>query len=199
MRKISFRVLSLLILLTFLIPSFSGCSESAGNADETAPVQSSDTPAPAVEVEEEEKKLLPDLPDDLDYAGADVVIMQHPFSAGDWADWLSRDIWSDGLTGEPINDAVFDRNAYVEEKLNVVIKAEDVANMPDMIQKQVTSGSGDYNISTARIQSLPNTVTRGISSTCTTCPTWISRSRGTTNAASRTPPITACSTTSPGT
>ena len=150
------------LVLLVLLPSTAACSQTPQNADEAAPAENQEAAdAPAAVPEEEEKKLLPDLPEDLDYAGATVTIMQHPFSAGDWADWLSRDIWSDGLTGEPINDAVFQRNAYVEETLNVAIKAEDVANMPDMIQKQVTSGSGDYNISTARIQSLPTTVTKG--------------------------------------
>ena len=150
------------LVLLVLLPSIAACSQTPQNADEAAPAENQDAAdAPAAVPEEEVKKLLPDLPEDLDYAGATVTIMQHPFSAGDWADWLSRDIWSDGLTGEPINDAVFQRNAYVEETLNVAIKAEDVANMPDMIQKQVTSGSGDYNISTARIQSLPTTVTKG--------------------------------------
>ena len=155
------RTLAMLLAILMLLCLAAGCSETAGG-DENAPEagQNGQTVSP-VEEETEPQKLEPDLPADLDYGGATVVIMQHPFQAGDWADWLSRDIWSDGLTGEPINDAVFDRNAYVEDKLNVVIHAEDVANMPDTIAKQVTSGSADYNISTARIQSLPNTVTKG--------------------------------------
>ena len=155
------RTLAMLLAILMLLCLAAGCSETAGG-DENAPEagQNGQTVSP-VEEETEPQKLEPDLPADLDYGGATVVIMQHPFQAGDWADWLSRDIWSDGLTGEPINDAVFDRNAYVEDKLNVVIQAEDVANMPDTIAKQVTSGSADYNISTARIQSLPNTVTKG--------------------------------------
>ena len=159
MKKSTVRTLSVLLLLSLLSALEAGCSESGTQTDDAG----SETPSavPETEPEEEEVKLLPDLPEDLDYGGADVVIMQHPVQAGDWADWLSRDIWSDGLTGEPINDAVFARNAYTEEKLNVTLKAEDVPNMPDTIQKQVTSGSADYNISTARIQSLPATVTKG--------------------------------------
>ena len=155
------RAIAFLTLLALLLSfALSACSQSPQNADETKPAEVAEDPAAAAE-EEETAKLLPDLPEGLNYSGATVLIMQHPFSAGDWADWLSRDIWSDGITGEPINDAVFERNAYVEEKLGVVIRAEDVADMPGTIQRQVTSGTADYNISTARIQSLPATVTKG--------------------------------------
>ncbi len=152
------RAAAFLILFVLLFSfALSSCSQPAEDADETTPADD----AEAAAEEEETAKLLPDLPADLDYAGADVRIMQHPYSAGDWADWLSRDIWSDGITGEPINDAVFARNAYAEETLNIVIRAEDVADMPGTIQRQVTSGTADYHISTARIQSLPATVTKG--------------------------------------
>ncbi len=153
--------LSLTLALLLLLSAAAGCSETEENAGDTPAAETEAADIAAPEEEEAEQKLLPNLPDDLDYGGATVMIMQHPFQAGDWADWLSRDIWSDGLTGEPINDAVFERNAYVEEQLNVTLKAEDVADMPGTIQRQVTAGTADYHISTARIQSLPNTVTKG--------------------------------------
>ncbi|MBR5366782.1 MAG: hypothetical protein IK132_11115, partial [Clostridia bacterium] len=99
------RTLAMLLAILMLLCLAAGCSETAGG-DENAPEagQNGQTVSP-VEEETEPQKLEPDLPADLDYGGATVVIMQHPFQAGDWADWLSRDIWSDGLTGEPINDA----------------------------------------------------------------------------------------------
>ena len=154
-------VTALLLAFLLILPLAASCSETKDNAEETLPTQTSSPDEVVAEEEEEAPKLLPDLPADLDYGGTTVVIMQHPFQAGDWADWLSRDIWSDGYNGEPINDAVYSRNLYAEETLNITLKAEDVADMPGTIQRQVTSGSADYHISTARIQSLPNTVTKG--------------------------------------
>ena len=137
------------------------CGSGSEKPEAAGGTQAPSQAASPSEEETTEAKLLPDLPDDLDFGGATAVIMQHPFQSGDWADWVSRDIWSDGENGEPINDAVYARNLAVEEKLNIKIKAEDVNDMPSTIQKQVKSGSSDYLISTARIQSLPGTVTKG--------------------------------------
>ena len=163
-----FRRIIAAALLTAVLSSAvisSGCSDAGGDAapaaQNTAAAADEAGGDAAETAEETEAKILPDLPADLDFGGQTVVIMQHPFQSGDWADWVSRDVWSDGENGEPINDAVYARNLYVEEKLNVKISAVDISDMPSTIQKQVKSGSSDYLISTARIQSLPSTVTKG--------------------------------------
>jgi hypothetical protein len=161
------RFLSALLLAALLSGSFAACSEEKENTDaqsggSAGTEQSEADPQEGpVEVEPETELLTADLPEDLDYGGETVVIMQHPFQGGDWSDWLSRDLFSEGFNGEPVNDAVYSRNIAVEDRLNVHLDVQDVANMPDAIMRQVKAGTGDYNISTARIQSLPNTVLSG--------------------------------------
>jgi len=68
-------------------------AETAGN---TEPVEG---------VETEPEKLLPNLEPDLDYGGSEVRLMQHPQTDGDWTDWVSRELYAEDFTGEPINDA----------------------------------------------------------------------------------------------
>ena len=163
------RLIASLLAIALLSCSFAACSEQKDNTDAAsgengAGSQSdaaADQNAQPVDAEPETERLTADLPEDLDYGGETVVIMQHPFQGGDWSDWLSRDLFSEGYNGEPINDAVYSRNIAVEDRLNVRLDVQDVANMPDAIMRQVKAGTADYNISTARIQSLPNTVLSG--------------------------------------
>lgn len=164
MRNMTKRICSLLLLLAMLLP-MAACSENAENTEnETRGTQISDESAgteTSADTTEEETKLLPNLPESLDFDGEEVRIMQHPMGTGDWTDWLSRDLFAESFTGEPINDAVFERNTYVEDTLDVSLNVIEVADMPTAIREQATAGTGDYHISTARIQSLPGTVTGG--------------------------------------
>ncbi len=52
----------------------------------------------------------------LNYGGATVKILSRSNS------WVSDEIWSDGIDGDPVNSAVFSRNASVENNLGIVIE-----------------------------------------------------------------------------
>lgn len=163
MRRIGSTLLAILLTALMLLNTVS-CSDSSneGEGGETSSTGvQGEVGAESEAVSTEEEKILPNLPADLDFAGAEVRIMQHPFQSGDWADWLSRDLYAESFTGEPINDAVFERNAYVSDKLNVALNVIEVSDMPGAIKKQSTAGTDDYHISTARIQSLTSTATGG--------------------------------------
>lgn len=151
------------MLALIMLLSSAACSESTDNAEtNSAPVSDVvSAESEITETEAVEEKLLPDLSPDLNYGGSEIRIMEHPVGAGDWSDWGSRDLYAEDLSGEPINDSVFERNSYVEEELNVDINIIQVADMPGAIKQQATAGTGDYHVSTARIQSLPSTVTGG--------------------------------------
>lgn len=159
------RILSFLLVSVMLLAA-AACSESKQNNDSgeergNKTASESTQADTGAETDAEETKMLPQLPDDLKFDGEEVRIMQHPYQGGDWSDWLSRDLYAESFTGEPINDAVFERNTYVEDKLGVKINVIDVNDMPTAIRSQSTAGTSDYHISTARIQSLPSTVLGG--------------------------------------
>ena len=161
--------ISLTLALIMLLSSVASCSESkntedGGNKASGSNGNDSQTQNDTSESETDEaetEKLYPDLPADLSFDGADVRIMQHPQQSGDWSDWLSRDLYAESYTGEPINDAVYERNAYVSDKYKVNLDIIDVSDMPGTIKKQSTSGTDDYHISTARVNSLPNVALGG--------------------------------------
>ena len=161
------RFLSVLLLAALLSGSFAACSAEKDNTDAqsggTAGTEQSeaDPQEGPVEVEPETERLTADLPEDLDYGGETVVIMQHPFQGGDWSDWLSRDLFSEGFNGEPVNDAVYARNIAVEDRLNVHLNVVEVGHMPSAITQQVQAGTADYNISTCRIAAVAPVVLDG--------------------------------------
>lgn len=158
------RIFVSIILSAVLLSSTVSCDTSGEKQNDSLDYNGTQVQEDETTFEKEsetEEKLLPDLPPDLDYDGAEVRIMQHPYIAGDWADWLSRDLYAESYTGEPINDAVFERNSYVSDKLDVSLKVADVSDMPNAIKQQSTAGTDDYHISTARINELPSIVTSG--------------------------------------
>lgn len=157
------RVCSLAVLLAMLT-QIAACSNTgvSGTKETTAETNSATADnTESTEAAKEDTKLYPNLPADLKFGGEEVRIMQHPAGGGDWAEWLSRDLYAESITGEPINDAVFERNSYVEDKLDVKLNVSDVSDMAKSIQQQASAGTGDYHISTARIKSLTATVTGG--------------------------------------
>ncbi|MCL1794140.1 MAG: hypothetical protein FWG34_09740 [Oscillospiraceae bacterium] len=62
------------------------------------------------------EKIMPDLPE-ADYGGHEFKILV----TSDPGDEVRNDFWADELTGEPINDARYMRNLYIEEKYGVKI------------------------------------------------------------------------------
>ncbi len=153
-----------LLLSMILSPTLVSCSNnsSSGDNNKTETTQSGDSSSDSQSgsAETESDRIQPTLPD-TKYNGQEIRIMAHPSSGGGWQEWYSRDVDAEELSGEIINDAVYDRNLAVEERFDVVITGIEVADQPGDIQKQVLAGTDDFHISTARIQSLPATVQGG--------------------------------------
>ena len=110
------RFFSCLIVLTMLLSAFAGCGETPASSDggETtaAPSQAdAETEAP-----ETETQYVPDsLPDDLDYGGA-------AFRVFGWSGPVLVEFYVEEQNGEIVNDAIYDRNLAVEERLDVSLE-----------------------------------------------------------------------------
>ena len=112
----------------------SGCGETATENTETT----AETAAGEVETTPEETKLLPDLPE-ADYEGYSFRLLTKGLYN---VHWRSIDAVAEELTGEPINDVVFNRNTYISETFNV--KFEEMThsdmNPTPLAQKLIQAG-----------------------------------------------------------
>jgi len=89
-----------------------GSKDAGGAADNAQNQQNGDGPE-----EETEIYYIPDLPD-ADYGGYEFKVYQRGPEASEWSEVC---IYAEEETGEPINDAVYKRNRYVEGKYNINI------------------------------------------------------------------------------
>lgn len=109
-------------------------SASCGDADEGVPA-STETITQAVE-ETTAGIPQPDLPA-ADFEGFAFRIM----ARGEGHEkWTAIDIVSDGPNGEPINDAVYERNLRIEERFNAVVTNVDVMNPAANMKKLILAG-----------------------------------------------------------
>lgn len=133
------RFLSALLASLMLAGSLASCATETEPADTQAPTQ---TTAPA---DEEETELRDNLPDDLDFGGDEII-----FISRDREGWYDREIWVEDVNGEPINDAVYERNKMVEQRLNV--KITDIPDKDEPcseVEIAVNAGTHEYDVMAA--------------------------------------------------
>ena len=135
--KIIFLLSALLILAVTACSSEPAAENNDTVSTETENVEAevTETTAPA--------ELLPNLPE-MDFGGAAVNFLvrgeqAHPTN-------FSHEIFAEAEIGEPINDAVFIRNKFVEELYNVVITETSTDDSIDFITQSVMSGDGAYDV-----------------------------------------------------
>ena len=98
---------------------------------------------------EEETLLKDNLPEDLYYDDDEISIISRYVEG-----WTSGEIAVPGLNSEPVNDAVFERNKAVEERLGVkIISIEDATSghsaVVNKVSVAVKGGSKDYDVMAA--------------------------------------------------
>ena len=134
------RILSAILAGLLLTGSLSACATGDDTPEGTKP--STQTTAPA---EEEETELRDSLPDDLDFGGDEII-----FISRDREGWYDREIWVEDVNGEPINDAVYERNKMVEQRLNV--KITDIPDKDEPcseVEIAVNAGTHEYDVMAA--------------------------------------------------
>ena len=136
------RILAALLASLMLFSSLTACGtnteDPADNGDQTL---WSGT--------EEETFLKDNLPEDLYYDDDEISIISRYVEG-----WTSGEIAVPGLNSEPVNDAVFERNKAVEERLGVkIISIEDSTSghsaVVNKVSVAVKGGSKDYDVMAA--------------------------------------------------
>ena len=155
--------LALLLALLMLGSQFASCSESTDNADTDAAGTTAPDAADATTPVEEETvdpnaRVDDGLEDGVTFDGYTYNIFQHTA--------VYKDFQAEEITGEPINDADFERQTAVEDKLDVEIEFHDLsAGQRDgqvPLGNVVQAGTNDYDIGSIMSYSACNALTQGL-------------------------------------
>ncbi len=149
------RILTALLACLMIAPILAACSENqASPSDETTPLsaQSSVLENETVADSEEEVELQPDIPS-LSFNGETFTFLTSGPNDTNGADWVTYDIWVETLTGDVINDSVFERNLYLEDTYDIKI-AEYQTNGTtyEEIRKEVQASVGAFDVAVTHIE-----------------------------------------------
>ena len=151
------KIAGFLLVACFVFACFA-CSPGEGGGD-AEKIGASEQNTQNVGTKETERPY-PDL-GEKNFEGYEFKILAMTTSHIDWEKWKHRDIYAAEENGEPINDAVYRRNRYVESKFNCVISeilAEDHMNK---LAQSVRAGDDEYDLFYTTLGNLANTVTTG--------------------------------------
>ena len=129
------KLFAILLLVATLLASLAACAETQeGETDQSAAVES------------EEVTALDNVPADLKYNGEDIVVISRSMQG-----WTQDEVYVPELNSEPVNDAMFNRNVAVSDRLNVNIVSaaleDPSAYAPiEEVQRAVKAGSADYDL-----------------------------------------------------
>ncbi len=136
------RFICLLLSAFVLLPLFAACAENAGTVSDTTAAAPSETAADA----ETDRSETPDsLPAGLDFEGASYRILVRD-------DQFLPEFYAEEASGDVVEDAIYNRNASVEERLNVTVEivrgapSSDYMTELSNIRKTVTSGDDAYEM-----------------------------------------------------
>ncbi len=158
MKKLMCLVLVLLMVLPFAV----ACADNQGDAaDTTTPTPSGDVTTPVDgqdSTDTTDSKLTPNIPEGIKYEGYSFIV------ANDYADstkYTTNAIRADAQTGEPINDALYERTLLIEDMFGITIVDEDIDLNPAM--NVFASGEDLYAIYTPDLTDVMMAVNAGYS------------------------------------
>ena len=135
--------LSLIIALLCALPSLAGCGDTATETTPAAAVEETvvETQAEAETTRAQTKDNLPE----IDLGGLTVPILYR----GCPADVI--EVYAEELTGEPVSDAIYNRNLSVCERLNIQFDfipngTHTAAEFPKEAIASIAAGSDDFSI-----------------------------------------------------
>nr|MBQ4319166.1 extracellular solute-binding protein [Clostridia bacterium] len=146
--------IAMLLICAMLSASIVACSDASDTADDPANVTAADTKS--VQETTTDDPYADDVPDGLDYGGYEFSFYSR--QASTYFD-SPQDV--EGENGDIINDAVYQRNRNVEERLNVVI-TETTYTAVDGPRALLLSADDTYDMYMARVNSAFTYATEGL-------------------------------------
>ena len=123
------------LALAFLMLLTVSCGGGSGTTDTTA-AGNDTTAAP-------ETTVLTDGLEDKDMEGFSLNILHHDDT---WLTWAKTQLVADEENGDLINDTIYKRNSYIEDRFNAEINVTGVKQVASVFQQEVMSGDNNYDI-----------------------------------------------------
>ena len=144
------RILAALLAAVLAVGPLASCANE-GDTNETQ--DPTITQAPVGEVDTEIKD---ELPDDLDYNNTEITIISR-----DMEGWTRGEVSVEGLNSDPVNDAIFERNKAVEQRLNIKINSildnnTSSESVPGKVATAVKAGTNEYDLMAAAAYTTAN-------------------------------------------
>ncbi len=145
------------LFIALLLTSMTGCGNAA--TETTDKTESHADAATTETVETETERLVPDLPIQ-DFEGYEYSAVHWEIS-DDWKSRLVNDFCVDDVTGDALNDAVYNRNAAIAEQYNITYRLE-YADVNSTVKKMVQAGDDTYDLAFQILTSSTAMVTDGL-------------------------------------
>jgi ABC-type glycerol-3-phosphate transport system substrate-binding protein len=158
----------LLLLLAVCVIIFSGCNsnnnDNKKSSDkpidtETENPGAADLPADDIQAETQQNRIMPDLPE-TDFNGYNFRILSRGPNYN--PHWFARDIYADEVTGDTINDAVYQRNRTIENKYNInIVNIPENGDLTAKASKAIKAGDDMFDIMSHGLQHISSLMTSG--------------------------------------
>jgi hypothetical protein len=157
--------IALLLAMTTLLPIAVSCGkggeEPADTTTAATTVATEATVTTEASVETDKYEIGDELPADLDYKGEEL----HFYSRG--RSWCKDVVDVADMTGEVINDAVYNRNAAVEDRLNFKIvdhkdSGTDDYEIVNTLKTHVLAGASDYDVACSATYAMLSGITQNL-------------------------------------
>jgi len=142
------RIISVFLLIAMLTgPILTACSEApAQDETESTPASVETTAAPDETDAETEEAELVDQIEQKDYNGYEFNYLAYSVPREDGTARTLTEFWVEEDSAEPIAAAVWKRNLFINEKLNVKIAMTPSADVAGDVRRAVSSGDNSYDM-----------------------------------------------------
>lgn len=170
MKKNVLRILVFALAVLMVLPFIASCTRNGDNGDVTTTDNSNTTQTPSGSVTDN-----PDVPKDVDengykLDGLDKYNLNFKDDEVNVLNWKAEHTEFEveqGNTGDKVSDAIYDRNAAVDERLGVSLKFEEIPgnndNLTKFVQKvEAAKNTGDYDIIATYSRTAASCSTKGL-------------------------------------
>lgn len=172
LRKRFISAFMVLFALILILPLFAACSANNSNdntnntnnqnaQNEIPADEAGEDPAGSGDSSVREQEIVPDYLPDEDYGGYEFNVLVRYDASVHYAPWEARDIYAEEENGDPINDAVYKRNRYVEDKYNCVITQTKHTDYNNLLKRAVNAGEDIYDLFYANLNDITGVAANG--------------------------------------